>query len=97
MTTAIDETTWIWVIVASPDADAQYFGQQDDETGLAFIPAFYQKEHAQQGLERIAATTPAGCEVQAVRFGELARDAAANGFMVFMLDPGGRIVDKIRP
>jgi hypothetical protein len=36
-------------------------------------------------------------EVQAVLFGELAKDAAKNGFMIFMLDADGKILQKIAP
>lgn len=66
-------------------------------SGVSFIPAFFEKDAAQQFLPRIMSAPNPSCEVQAVRFGELATDAAANGFMVFMLNPDGSIVHRTQP
>ncbi len=89
--------TWIWVIVQSTDTNAQYLGQHDETGGVSFIPAFFEKDAAQQCLPRILSAPRPSCEVQAVRFGDLARDAASNGFMIFMLNPDGSIIHKIQP
>jgi hypothetical protein len=36
-------------------------------------------------------------EVQAVRFRELARDAAKHGFLLFQTDADGQVLDKVDP
>jgi hypothetical protein len=89
--------SWVWVIVQDPDADAQYFGQQDGETGESYIPAFYEKEAAKAGLQHLSARAGKPLEIQAVHLGDLSRDAERNGFLIFMLSPEGRIVAKLPP
>jgi hypothetical protein len=97
MTSPPKNETWIWVIVRNADANAQYVGQHDEMSGVSFIPAFFEKDAAQQCLPRILPAPNPSCEVQAVRFGELVTDAAANGFMIFMLNPDGSIIHRIQP
>jgi hypothetical protein len=93
----LENESWIWVIVENSDASAHYLGRHDESSDVSFIPAFFDKDAAQQCLPRIAAEPHSSCEVQAVHFGDLARDAALNGFMIFMLNPDGSIVRKIQP
>lgn len=97
MKPALKNETWIWVIVQSSDTNAHYMGRHDESSGVSFIPAFFEKDAAQNCLPRIAAEPHSSCEVQAVHFGDLARDAALNGFMIFMLNPDGSILRKIQP
>jgi hypothetical protein len=97
MTSPPKNETWVWVIVQNAEPNAQYVGQQDQTGGVSFIPAFFEKEAAQQCLPRILPGPHSSCEVQAVRFAELAKDAASNGFMIFMLNPDGSIIHKIQP
>jgi hypothetical protein len=91
MTSAPKNDTWVWVVVQGSEPRAQYVGQVDGDTGVAYIPAFFQKEDALMCLPRIAQQASGPCEVQAVCFGDLAQDAAQHGFMVFMLTSEGRI------
>jgi hypothetical protein len=89
--------TWIWIVVQNPGADEQFLGQHDRDQDVSFIPAFLDKEDARQCL--IHMSTQKGCkyEVQAVLFGELSKDAAKNGFLIFMLNADGEILEKITP
>ncbi len=96
-TQALKADTWIWVIVQNSGGAEHYFGQQDAETGAAFIPAFHQKEDAQLCLGRLVPTRQPTSEVQAVCYGDLARDAAENGFDILMLSADGDILAKIEP
>jgi len=89
--------TWVWVFVQNAGTNAQYVGQHDEMGGVSFIPAFFEKDAAQQCLPRIVPAPHPSCEVQAVRFGDLEADAASNGFMIFMLNPDGGIIHKIQP
>ncbi len=88
---------WVWVIVIEPDGDPQYLGQQDAQNGVAYIPVFAEKEHAQQGMLKFSLAGRKKYEVQAVQYRDLAADAAANGFMLFMLDAEGKLIEKISP
>lgn len=89
---------WVWVFVLESAAGARYFGQEDPAAGVAFIPAFIEKSDALACLPRLPAA-PAGerPEAQAVLFGELCRDAARGGFLVFVLGPDGRVRSRIDP
>jgi len=90
----INDATWVWVIVQEPERKAQYAGQFDRETGISYIPVFLQKDDALQCVTRIVPEKNIAREVQAVCFGDLARDAAQNGFAVFVLNTEGRILAK---
>ena len=59
--------------------------------------AFFNKEDAQQCLIHMTTQQGDKYEFQSVFFGELAKDAAKNGFMIFMLNAGGEILEKIEP
>jgi hypothetical protein len=36
-------------------------------------------------------------EVQAILFEELSKDASAGGFMIFLLNENGEVLEKIKP
>ena len=97
MTKEIKSDTWIWVIVQNPGANEQFLGQHDEKTNVSFIPAFHQKDVAQQCLLQLTTEKKKKYEVQAIFFKELAKDAAKNDFMIFMLDEDGKILEKIKP
>ena len=89
--------TWIWVVIQNPGANEKLLGQLDEEKNESFIPAFYDKEDAQQCLIKMKTEPTNKYEVQAICFGELAKDAAKNDFMIFMLAEDGKILKKITP
>jgi hypothetical protein len=89
--------SWVWVIVQHPEKKAQYVGQFDQQNGVSYIPAFLKKDDALQCMTRIVTDKSIPCEVQAVCFGDLAHDAAQNGFTVLILDEDGRMVSKPNP
>ena len=89
--------TWIWVIVQDPGGKEQFLGQHDKDKGESFIPAFYQKEDAQQCILQLKTDKTKKYEIQAICFDELAKDAQKNGFMIFMLKENGEIAKKISP
>ena len=93
----IKPDTWIWVIVQDPGVNEQYLGQLDEEKSESFIPAFQQKEDAQQCLIQMATDKGKKYEVQAICFDELVKDARKNGFMIFMLNEKGEMSQKIKP
>ena len=97
MSNKIDSDTWVWVVIQNPGADEQFLGQHDPDQDVSFIPAFFEKEAAQQCLVHMTTQKGNKYEVQAILFHELANDAAQHDFMIFMLDSEGKILDRIEP
>jgi len=97
MNKEIRADTWIWVVIQDPGANEQFLGQLDEDKSESFIPAFYQKEDAQQCLIQLKTEKGKKYEVQAICYDELAKDAAKNDFMIFMLTGDGEILKKITP
>ena len=97
MNNEIKSDAWIWVVVQEPGANEQFLGQFDEGRNEAFIPAFYQKEDAQQCLNQLKTEKGKKYEVQAICYDELAEDAAKNDFMIFILAANGEILKKMRP
>ena len=89
--------SWIWVIIQNPGAGEQFLGQQYQDQNVSFIPAFFEKEDAQQSLIHLTTNKGDKYEVQAVLFGDLAEDADQHNFMIFMLNADGEILEKIDP
>ena len=91
------EDEWVWVVVQDPGGNEQFVGQHDQQENISFIPAFTDKESAQQGF--LSLTRPPGhkYEVQAILRDELLKDAASGGFMVFLLGENGEVLEKIKP
>lgn len=97
MTDKLSSDTWIWVIVQNPGENEQFLGQHDDKKNVSFIPAFYEKDIAQQCLIQLITEKGNKYEAQAVQFEELAKDAAQHGFSIFMLNADGEILEEIAP
>ena len=97
MTNAQAENQWVWVVVQDPSGNEQFLGQHDKQENISFIPAFHSKEEAQQCFLNLARQKGRKYEVQAILYEELAKDAAANGFMIFLLDENGDVLKKIKP
>jgi hypothetical protein len=97
MTEKINSETWIWVIVQNPGGDEQFLGQYDERKDLSFIPAFYEKDIANQCLGRLITEKGTKYEAQAILYEELVKDAAQHGFSIFMLNADGEILKEITP
>ncbi len=97
MTNAQAENQWVWVVVQDPSGNEQFLGQHDKQENISFIPAFHSKEEAQQCFLNLARQKGRKYEVQAILYEELAKDAAANGFMIFLLDENGDVLERIKP
>ena len=92
-----NEDQWMWVVVQDPGEKEQYLGQHDKQENISFIPAFHSKEEAQQCFLNMARAKGSKYEVQAILYEELAKDAAASGFLIFILDENGEVLEKIKP
>ncbi|CAB1057752.1 hypothetical protein D1BOALGB6SA_2507 [Olavius sp. associated proteobacterium Delta 1] len=93
----IRSDTWIWVVVQNPGANEQFLGQEYEDQNVSFIPAFFEKEDAQQCLIHLTTNKGDKHEVQAVLYNELSKAAAENEFMIFMLNADGEILETIEP
>lgn len=92
-----DGDQWVWVVVQDPGEEEQFLGQHDKEENISFIPAFRSKDDALQCFMNMAREKGRKYEVQAVLYEALSKDAAAGGFMIFLLNANGEILEKIKP
>ena len=90
----IQGNPWVWVIVQNPGANEEFLGQHDHEKNISFIPAFLDKEAATKGLKHLARNEALKYEVQAIQYEHLAEQAAENGFVLFILNEQGKVLEK---
>ena len=91
------EDRWVWVVVQNPGDQEQFLGQYDKQEDISFIPTFNSKEDAQQCFMNMARQKGSKYEVQAILYEELAIEAAAAGFMIFLMNENGEVLEKIKP
>jgi hypothetical protein len=91
------DDTWIWVIVQDPGGNEQFLGQHDNEKDVSFIPAFHEKDIAQQAVGKLITEKGTKYEAQAILLEELSKDAAQHGFLIFVLNAEGEILKEITP
>jgi hypothetical protein len=97
MSTLIEGNPWVWVVVIDPGEHEQFLGQHELDKDVSYIPTFLEKEQALESLKHLAREQGHKYEVQAIQYENLARDAAQNGFMLFILNGKGEILEKISP
>ncbi len=95
MNMEIENARWVFVMVQYPGADEQILGQIDEEKQVNFIPAFLSKDSAQQAAMFIPKQRGKKIEIQAIIFEDLLRYANDNGFLIFILDEDGKILQQI--
>lgn len=91
----IEATTWLYVTIVKTGPSEQIVGQTDTENNISFIPAFLKKEDAQQAMFHLHLEKKKKYEVQAMIYDDLARHAAENGFMIFVLDEDGKVLERL--
>jgi hypothetical protein len=91
----IDNTTWLYVAISKTGAREQIVGQTDTEHNIDYIPAFLNKETAQQALFHLHLERKKKYEVQAIIYEDLAQHAASNGFLIFVLDEAGTVLERL--
>ena len=94
MTQPIDNDDWVWVVVQDPGGNEQFLGQEENETGVAFIPMFKEKEDALMCVPLMARDRKIKYEAQAVIYSDLKEQAAGSGFVLYLLDSEGRVLEK---
>lgn len=95
--TKLQNDTWIWAIVENPDKNESFLGQHDKTNDIKFVPAFMTKEASLMCINLIAKNDALTYEPQAIFLEDLKNYCRPNGFMIFMLNEKGEIIDKISP
>ena len=93
----IKDDTWVYTIITNPGPTENLMGQHDADADISYIPIFKDKEQATQGLLQLEVEKGTRCEVQAVFYSEIAQAALENGFLIYLLDESGNVLDKIAP
>ena len=90
----LEKDTWLWVIVQDPGGNEMFLGQHDEKKDLSFIPAFYEKDDAKASLDLVNKDDALKYEIQAIKYGLLEQYCKKNGFVVFICNGSGEILEK---
>lgn len=85
------------MVVEDPGGDEKFVGLHDEHLNVSYIPAFENKEDALSGLVNMPGRKNRKYEVQAVLLDLLCEDARNNGFLVFLSDGSGTVLERIEP
>ena len=91
----IKADTWLYVVIQKKGVNEQIVGQTDTEQDLSYIPAFKSKEEAQQAMFHLQLEKKSKYEVQAVIYEDLASHAREGGFVIFLLDEEGKVLERL--
>jgi spore cortex formation protein SpoVR/YcgB (stage V sporulation) len=91
----IESTTWLYVAIQKSGSSEQIVGQTDTEHDISYIPAFLNKETAQQAMYQLQLEKKQKYEVQAIIYEDLGLHAAENGFLIFVLDEDGKVLERL--
>lgn len=97
MNSLLNGNPFVWITVIDPGPQEQYLGLSDQETHIDFIPIFRDKEEALKCYHLMARDKSRKYEIQAVHLSELRKSAAAGGFMIFLCDGDGRVLERLPP
>lgn len=97
MAIKVAATTWVYVLVQNPGADEKIVGQNDPENEITFIPAYVEKESAQQGIFEMPKKSGQKYEIQAIIYEDLEQYASDAQSLIFFLDDNGKIIEKRAP
>ncbi len=93
----LDENSWVWVVIQDPGGNEQLLGQHDEENDISFIPTFLEKDEALKCYNSLVLDKGQKYEIQAIIYEELTEQAFENGFMLFILNGSGELLDKVAP
>ncbi len=92
---SIENDQWVYVLVHGPEGNEQILGQQDTESNISFIPVFTKKEDALMNINLLARDKKTRYEPQAIIYEDLVGRAAGQGFMLFVMNQAGEVVEKL--
>ena len=91
----VQATTWLYVAIQKIGNAEQIVGQTDTEHDVSYIPAFLSKETAQQAMFHLHLEKKGKYELQAIIYEDLAQHAIEDGFLIFVLDEEGKVVERL--
>ena len=97
MNTKLEDESWVWIIMQRIKAKEEIVGQHYEKEDISFIPAFLKKDDAQKSYKKMTLAQNIPTEIQAIRFRYLKEEASQNGFLIFIINENGEILDKISP
>jgi len=97
MSQLIKDDQWVYVFIHGPEGDEQLLGQRDEELDISFVPVFLKKEDALLNLNLLAREQGSKYEVQAILYEDLVARMADQGWMLFVLNGSGEILERLRP
>jgi spore cortex formation protein SpoVR/YcgB (stage V sporulation) len=92
---SVEAGTWLYVAIQKDGSHERIVGQTDGEHDIAFIPAFLSKDAAQQAMFHLHLEKKKKYELQAIIYEDLARHAAEGGFLIFVLDEAGNVLERL--
>jgi spore cortex formation protein SpoVR/YcgB (stage V sporulation) len=91
----VEAGTWLYVAIQKDGPHEQIVGQTDSEHDIAFIPAFLSKDAAQQAMFHLHLEKKKKYELQAIIYDDLVRHATEEGFLIFVLDEEGNVMERL--
>ena len=95
MANTINNDDWVWVVVQDPGGNERFLGQEEKESGIAFIPTFKEKEDALMCMPLMTRDKNIKYEAQAVIYSDLKEQAVGSGFVLYLMDNEGRVLEKL--
>ena len=89
----LEQDTWVWVIVQDPGGNETFLGQYDEVNDISFISAFLEKQAALEVLEKLIRDKDKKYEVQAIKHAFLTSYGKEKGFVIFILNSKGEILN----
>ncbi len=90
-----DPATWLYVVIQKDGMEERIVGQTDAEHDISYIPAFRKKEEAQQAMLHLHLERKSKYEVQAMIYEDLIDHAVKEGFVIFVLDEEGKVLERL--
>lgn len=91
----VNADTWLYVVIQKKGVNEQIVGQTDAEHDVSYIPAFKSKEEAQQAIFQLHLEKKSKYEVQAIIYEDLAEHAKEDGFLIFVLNENGNVIERL--
>lgn len=86
---------WLYVFVYGPETRANFLGLYNQETQQNIIPAFSNREEAQDCFLELPRQKGEKYELQAVHIDDLRRAAAKKDFVIALVDGHGKVIGAL--
>ena len=85
---------WVYVFVCDPGDNETYLGLYNEKKDVNFIPAFRNKDEANDCYLNLPREKGKKYELQAVHIEELHESASTNDFVVALVDGDGQVISE---